>query len=142
MVTIFGEVLGVLLVYDFIYYWFHRVFHKKELMIYMHGVHHKMRFPTAMDATYLNPLENFGGLAILFIAISLFAPVSEVSFILIIVIHAFINIIVHTNMVLPHPIFMLTNFWAIKHDAHHGKHLNKNYANIFPYWDQMFGTSV
>ena len=140
LLTIFGESLAVLLVYDFIYYWFHRIFHRPELMKLVHGVHHKMRYPTAWDGLYLSPAENFAGLAILFIAFSIFAPIHETSFLFAVFFHTLINIVVHTNMVLPHPIFKLFNFWAVKHDIHHGKHLDKNYANIFPYWDMMFNT--
>ena len=140
LVTIFGETLGVLLVYDFIYYCFHRVFHHRKLMKLVHGVHHRARFPTAWDGLYLNPVENFAGLAILFIALSIFSPVSSASFLLVIFFHTMINILVHTNMVLPHPLFKLFNYWAVKHDIHHGQHLNKNFSNIFPYWDMMFNS--
>jgi len=43
-------------------------------------------------------------------------------------------------VVVPHPAFKLTNYWVIRHDRHHYKHLNTNFASIFPYWDMMFGT--
>ena len=138
--TIFGETLAVLLMYDFIYYWFHRVFHHRNLMKLVHGVHHRARFPTAWDGLYLNPVENFAGLGILFLAITIFSPINVVSFLLVIFFHTMINILVHTNMVLPHPAFKLFNYWAVKHDIHHGTALNKNFSNIFPYWDMMFGS--
>ncbi|MGJ8686037.1 MAG: sterol desaturase family protein, partial [Spongiibacteraceae bacterium] len=39
-VTIFGEVLASLMLYDFMYYFFHRGMHHPKMMKYVHGVHH------------------------------------------------------------------------------------------------------
>ena len=138
--TLFGQVLGVLLLYDFMYYLMHRTLHRRELMKYVHGVHHKARFPTAMESVYLHPLEQLAGLALLMGATAMLGPVNSTAFLLIVFVHTTANILVHTNMVFPHPVFKLANYWAQRHDIHHGKHLNKNYASIFPFWDMMFDT--
>lgn len=141
-VMIFGEVLGSLMLYDFMYYFLHRGMHNPKLMKYVHGVHHYVRFPTSAESIFLHPVENLAGLGLLCIAIAIVGPISPVSFLIVFFIHHVVNILVHSNLVLPHPFFKLFNFWAIKHDIHHGKHLNKNYASIFPFWDQMFGTDA
>lgn len=138
--TIFGQVLGVLLLYDFLYYFMHRTMHRRELMKFVHGVHHKARFPSAVESLYLHPLENLAGLSLLMGSTALLGPVSATSFLLIVFIHSTVNILVHTNMAFPHPAFKLANYWAARHDIHHGKHLNRNYASIFPFWDMMFDT--
>ena len=135
-----GEVLGVLLVYDFIYYWFHRVAHHPKMMRYMHGTHHWVRNPTASQSTYLNPLEPTGALIILFGSVWLFAPVSHLSFAIIYFIYSATNLIVHSSLVPKHPALRLFSFWARKHDAHH-QLFRVNFANIFPFWDAMFGTT-
>jgi len=139
-VAIFGEVLASLLLYDFMYYFLHRGMHHPKFMKYVHGVHHYVRFPTSTESIYLHPVENLAGLGLLCIAMMLVGPISTVSFLIVFFIHSTVNILVHSNLVLPHPAFKLFNFWAVKHDLHHGKHLNRNYASIFPFWDQMFGT--
>ena len=139
-VLMFGEVLGSLLLYDFMYYFLHRGMHHPKVMKYVHGVHHYARFPTSPESIYLHPAENLAGLALLLFAVSVVGPISAASLLLVLFIHQSVNILVHCNLVLPHPAFRLINFWATKHDFHHGKHLNKNYASIFPFWDQMFGT--
>lgn len=139
-VAIFGEVLASLLLYDFMYYFLHRGMHHPKFMKYVHGVHHYVRFPTSTESIYLHPVENLAGLGLLCIAMMLVGPISAVSFLIVFLIHSTVNILVHSNLVLPHPAFKLFNFWAVKHDLHHGKHLNRNYASIFPFWDQMFGT--
>jgi sterol desaturase/sphingolipid hydroxylase (fatty acid hydroxylase superfamily) len=138
--TLLGEVLGVLLLYDFMYYFFHRIMHHPKLMKYVHGIHHFVRNPVADESVYLHPFETFGGLALLILAIVILGPVSTTGFLIIFFIHSTANIIVHSNLVFPHPAFRLFNFWVIKHDIHHSK-VRDNYASIFPFWDQAFGTS-
>lgn len=139
-VTIFGEVLASLLLYDFMYYFLHRGMHHPKVMKYVHGVHHYVRFPTSSESIYLHPLENVAGLGLLSLAMILIGPVSAAAFLIIFFVHSTANIIVHCNLVLPWGVFKLFNFWAKKHDLHHGKHLNRNYASLFPFWDLMFDT--
>lgn len=139
-VVIFGEVAGALLLYDFMYYFMHRTMHHPKLMKYVHGVHHYVRYPTSAESIYLHPVENAAGLLLLMLSIYLLGPISIVSFGIAFFVYSTVNILVHSNLVLPHPAFRLFNFWAVKHDYHHGKHLNKNYASITPFWDLMFGT--
>lgn len=140
LTSFIGEVLGVLLVYDLMYYVFHRVIHRRELMRYCHNIHHRLRSPTSDASIFLHPLETFGGLGLLILAIVLLGPVSAVSFLAIFFIHSVVNIIVHSNLRVPHPAFRLFNFWVEKHNVHHSKARN-NYASIFPFWDQAFGTA-
>lgn len=138
--TFLGEVLGVLMLYDFAYYFYHRIAHHPTLMRYMHGVHHFVRNPTASESTYLNPLEPLGSFVLYFGAIYLIGPISTTSFFVIFFIHSAVNLVVHSSLQLPHPAFRLFNFWVQKHDAHH-QLFKVNYASIFPFWDQLFGTS-
>lgn len=135
----FGEVVGVLLLYDFMYYFFHRAMHLRAVMRYCHAVHHRVRFPTSGESIYLHPLETIGGLGLLCLAVVILGPISAISWLTMFFLHSTINIIVHSNLVIPHPAFRLFNFWVEKHDVHHHKARN-NYASIFPFWDQAFGT--
>lgn len=139
LTTFFGEVLGTLLLYDLMYYFFHRFMHLRGVMRYCHAVHHRVRSPVANESIFLNPLENLGGLGLLLLAVVILGPISAVSFLAIFFLHSVINIIVHSNLSFPHPAFRLFNFWVQKHDVHHHKARN-NYASIFPFWDQAFGT--
>ena len=139
-ITIFGEVLGSLLLYDFMYYFLHRGMHHPKVMKNVHGIHHYVRFPTSSESIYLHPAENIAGLGLLCIAMMIIGPISAYSFLICFAVHSTANILVHSNLDLPHPAFKLFNFWAKKHDIHHGKHLNRNYASIFPFWDMMFDT--
>jgi len=69
------EIVGILLVYDFAYYWLHRLMHHKKLMKYVHAVHHEVHNPTAMESFYLHPIELFAGLALLISCTWLIGPV-------------------------------------------------------------------
>lgn len=142
ILTIFGETVGILLFYDFMYYWGHRTMHSPAIMKRVHAIHHRARFPVAADSLFVSVTENLVGLGLLFISMALFSPLNAVSFLLIFAIYTLTNIIVHVNMVLPHPVFKLFNFWAKQHDVHHGVSLTHNYCNIFPYWDMLFGTYI
>lgn len=134
-----GETLAVLMLYDLGYYFYHRGMHHPRIMKLVHGIHHRVRFPTATESIYLNPLEQIGAISLLLGAVWLLGPVSEFSMLAILFLYSAINIIVHANLVFPHPAFRLFNFWVEKHDAHHEK-FRYNYASIFPFWDQAFGT--
>lgn len=138
--TLIGEVLGVLMLYDFMYYFFHRLMHHRKLMKYVHRIHHCVRFPLANESIYLHPAENIGGLGLLILAILILGPISATSFLVIFFIHSVANIIVHSNLVFPHPAFRLFNFWTRTHDIHHNK-VDHNFASLFPFWDQAFGTA-
>lgn len=135
-----GETLGVLLIYDLGYYGFHRTLHHPRLMRYVHSVHHKVRFPSSAESNFLHPLEQIGALSLLLGTMVLLGPISAMSFLLIFFIYSTVNIIIHSNLVFGHPALRLFNFWSISHDIHH-RQFKHNYASIFPFWDQAFGTS-
>lgn len=139
LATWLGESLLVLMCYDCAYYFYHRTLHHPRLMRYVHGVHHFVRFPTAALSNYLHPLEQLGALTILFTSAWLVGPISQWSFLMLFGVYSVVNIIVHSNLVLPHPAFRLFNFWVQRHDIHH-RQVKHNYASIFPFWDQAFGT--
>ncbi len=139
LTRLLGETLGVLLLYDLAYYVYHRTLHHPRLMRYVHGVHHHVRFPTAIESNYLHPLEQIGALTMLLGAMWLLGPISAASFLAIFFIYSIANIVVHSNLVFPHPALRLFNFWSVRHDIHH-RQVRHNYASIFPFWDQAFGT--
>lgn len=132
--------LLVLVVYDFFYYVLHRWLHTPRMMRYVHGVHHRVHYPEAMDGLFLHPAETFAGLALLFIAMAAVGPISVASFLVVALVHSIANIATHTNLVVPYRACALFNYWAVRHDFHHSTYRNANYASIFPFWDRMFGT--
>jgi sterol desaturase/sphingolipid hydroxylase (fatty acid hydroxylase superfamily) len=134
------EIVAILLVYDFAYYWLHRAMHIKKLMRWVHGRHHEVHNPTAMESFYLTPAELFAGLGLLCAVTWLLGPVSIYSFCAVFFIHSTLNITVHSGLVskniLLWPIDKLTH----KHYVHHAGNYDNNYASLTPFWDILFGT--
>ena len=132
--------VSILLIYDFMYYWVHRMLHTPFLMKHVHGTHHKVRFTTAMDGLYLNPIDNIVGTGLFFVSVVLVAPISVSTLLVSLFLYLFINNVNHTGLNFNHPLFWITNFLARKHDHHHGGNLRSNFGSIVPFWDILFGT--
>jgi sterol desaturase/sphingolipid hydroxylase (fatty acid hydroxylase superfamily) len=134
------EIVAVLLVYDFAYYWLHRGMHHKKVMKFVHAVHHEVHNPTAMESFYLHPIELFAGLALLISCTWLLGPVSIYSFAVVFFVHTTLNITVHSGLTSKRwwlfPIDHLTK----KHYIHHAGNYDNNYASLTPFWDMLFGT--
>jgi sterol desaturase/sphingolipid hydroxylase (fatty acid hydroxylase superfamily) len=134
------EVLAILLLYDFAYYWLHRAMHTKKLMRWVHGKHHEAHNPTAMESFYLTPAELFAGLGLLYACTYVLGPVSIYSFSIVFFIHSTLNITVHSGLhskrLLLWPIDHLTH----KHYVHHAGNYDHNFASLTPFWDMLFGT--
>lgn len=134
------EVLAILLVYDFAYYWLHRLMHHKKLMRFVHGVHHRVRNPTAMESFYLHPLELFAGLALLLACTWLVGPVSGYAFAAVFALHSSLNIVVHSGLISGHWLLRPIDHLTRKHHVHHMDDFAKNYASLTPLPDMLFGT--
>ena len=106
----------------------------------VHGIHYKVCHPTAVDSLYIHPLETAAGLVLLLASVAVVGLVGAGSFVLVVILHTFVNIITHSNLTFAHRAFALTNHWAVRHHTHHTRP-NTNYASIFPFWDRMFGTA-
>jgi sterol desaturase/sphingolipid hydroxylase (fatty acid hydroxylase superfamily) len=134
------EILAILLVYDFAYYWLHRIMHYKPLMRFVHGVHHRVRNPTAMESFYLHPLELLAGLALLMLCTWAVGPVHGYAFAVVFFIHSSLNIIVHSGMISRTWFLKPLDHLTRKHTVHHKDDLDKNYASLTPLPDMLFGT--
>lgn len=134
------EILGILLVYDFAYYWLHRLMHHKKLMRFVHAVHHRVRNPTAMESFYLHPAELFAGLALLMACTWVVGPVHGYAFAAVFLVHSSLNIIVHSGMISRHPLLRPIDHLTKKHHVHHMDDFEKNYASLTPWPDMLFGT--
>jgi sterol desaturase/sphingolipid hydroxylase (fatty acid hydroxylase superfamily) len=135
------EVLGILLVYDFAYYWLHRLMHTKKGMRWVHGRHHEVHNPTAMESFYLTPTELFAGLALLLACTWVIGPVSIWSFGVVFFFHSTLNITVHSGLVSKRFFLWPIDHLTYKHYVHHAGNYDNNFASLTPFWDLLFGTS-
>jgi len=136
------QCLGVLVVYDFAYYFLHRLLHVKRLMPLVHGVHHRVRFPSALESLYLSPIEMFLGLALLIGVIALVGPIHWIAFGIVFFIYSTLHIVIHSGMLFPGKAFAAINHLTLKHFKHHYNKHGHNFASVTPLPDLLFGTSI
>lgn len=132
---------GLIIVDDFVYYWFHRFAHEVRFMWGSHSVHHsseKYNFSVALRQTWVDPFYNFifwVPLALLgFPALMILVVKSAAK------IYGFYS---HTTTV--GKLGFIENIFCTPshHRVHHGantKYLDRNHGNIFIIWDKIFGT--
>jgi sterol desaturase/sphingolipid hydroxylase (fatty acid hydroxylase superfamily) len=137
--TIALQAVGILVVYDFFYYFLHRTLHHKRLMRLVHGVHHRARNPSTLESFFQHPVELLLGLGLLFACTFAFGPVHVITFQIVFFVYSNLNILVHSGLNLPYggPI----NFLTRKHHVHHQDDFAKNYASLTPLPDRLFGTA-
>lgn len=139
------DVVIILLVFDFFYYWAHRsLLHGVPYFARIHSVHHRARKPTYIDAIYVHPVETFIGQA-LFIGSAvglgaLFGPFHVGSVAIAYLIYVEINQINHTSVDLPYFPFKYIDYATTKHAIHHINMSKGNYATITMIYDYAFGT--
>ena len=136
----FAQVFTILLVYYFMFYWVHRALHLPFLMKHVHYVHHRVRFPTAIDDYYVHPIETLWVTMLFFLSVAIIGPVDTTTFIATLFVWMFIHDFLHSGLNWPHPVFKFMNFWSRMHDVHHGENPRSNFGSIFPFWDMIFGT--
>jgi len=133
--------IGALIVYDFCYYWNHRIDHEVGLFWAAHVVHHQseqFNLSTALRQPSSGVL--LGWIFYLPMAIAGVPPVVFVAVGLIDLLYQFW---IHTELVGKLGWFDYVFASPSNHRVHHGvndQYLDKNYGGILIVWDRLFGT--
>ena len=137
------EVVGILLLYDFLYYLLHRfLLHGPIKPLYkVHVLHHTASNPRAQDSLYVHPFETMLGLALLLLSTWIVGPIHVWSFVVLFGVYSLMNIIIHGGLRLPFFPFRFLGYMAKKHDTHHKSMKSGNYASITPVFDLLFRTA-
>ncbi len=140
---IFANLIG-----EFLPYWYHRISHKGNSNSYMslllwkfHSIHH---LPTEMNwfkTNWMHPVNIFFNTFFKMVPL-LFLGFSDQIIFLVGVTHVVIAYLSHAN------IRTVKSFWDYLiitpqlHHFHHSKKMEeaKNFGNILPFWDLIFGT--
>ena len=134
----------VILLYDFLYYFLHRLMHHRRLIKLVHAIHHRARNPSALESFYLHPVELFAGLALLHACIAAYAlvmgPMGAAAYAVLFFFHSTLNILVHSGIVFGSPLSRPIDFLAKKHSIHHKDDGAKNFSSLTPIPDYLFGT--
>ncbi|QJQ06016.1 sterol desaturase family protein [Undibacterium piscinae] len=135
--------LSGLLLYDFLYYWLHRMGHETNLLWAAHVVHHQSEaynLTTALRQTSSGAL--FGW--VFYLPLALIGYPVQV-FIAIALIDLLYQFWIHTQQIGKLGWFDRVFVSPSNHRAHHAVndlYLDKNYGGILILWDRLFGTFI
>jgi sterol desaturase/sphingolipid hydroxylase (fatty acid hydroxylase superfamily) len=133
--------IALLLVTDFLYYWFHRIHHEVRFFWAAHVNHHSSRYynlSTALRQSWMTPLTG----------VPFYAPLALLGFSPAMIVVAVASNTLYQFWIHTESIDRLGPLeWIINtpshHRVHHGRnveYLDKNYAGMLIVWDRMFGT--
>jgi alkylglycerol monooxygenase len=133
--------IALLLTTDFVWYWYHRLGHEINLFWGAHIVHHQseeFNFTVSARITTLQAIiRNLFWCLLPFIG---FHPITVIS---ILVVHGTYSFFTHTQLIGKLGWLEYILITPSHHGVHHAsneKYLNKNYGDIFVFWDVFFGT--
>ena len=135
--------VSCLLLYDFFYYWLHRMGHQTNLLWAAHVVHHQSEeynLTTALRQTSSGAI--FGWVFYLPLAVIGY-PVKV--FIVVALIDLIYQFWIHTQQIDKLGWFDRVFVSPSNHRVHHGVndiYLDKNYGGILIIWDRLFGTYI
>lgn len=126
---------------DLVWYWYHRLGHEVNLFWAAHVVHHQseeFNYTVSARITTLQAIVRNG-----FWCILPFIGFHPDMVIVTLIIHGTYSFFTHTEMIprlgwLEY-IFITPSHHRVHH-ASNEKYLNKNYGDLFVFWDKMFGT--
>jgi sterol desaturase/sphingolipid hydroxylase (fatty acid hydroxylase superfamily) len=136
------QVLAVLVLYDFLDYWAHRLMHRVRRLWLIHAVHHSAIEVDWLTASRKHPFQDTLETFVVWIPILLMG-FSTTAIAWLYLIDVVYSAFLHSNVswtlgplrhVIASPVF---------HRWHHSSEvpaLDKNFGLFFPWWDRMFGT--
>jgi len=136
-----GHWLLAILLYDFLYYWFHRISHERQFFWGSHVVHHQSEdynLSTALRQTstsFLTTWVFYIPCFFLGMPISMFVSIASV--------HLIYQFWVHTQHIPKLGVFEWFMVSPSNHRVHHAQnadYIDKNYGGLLIVWDRLFGT--
>jgi alkylglycerol monooxygenase len=135
--------LSALLLYDFLYYWLHRMGHEVNVLWAAHVVHHQSEeynLTTALRQTGSGALLGW----LFYLPMALLGYPVEV-FVIVALIDLLYQFWVHTEQIDKLGWFDRVFCSPSNHRAHHAtndRYLDHNYGGILIVWDRLFGTFI
>jgi alkylglycerol monooxygenase len=133
--------LILLLATDFVWYWYHRLGHEVNLFWGAHIVHHQSEEFNYTVSARITTLQSFiRNTFWIILPLVGFHPTMVIA---ILVVHGTYSFFTHTQMIgklgWAEYIFITPSHHGVHH-ASNEKYLDKNYGDIFVFWDKLFGT--
>lgn len=138
--TLFFQIIIILIVDDFYFYWFHRLMHKNKFLFKnIHIIHHKASNPFPADYLYEHPLEWILGLFGPFIAFLVLGEVYFETIVLYLIVRVLHELDIHSGI--KSSSYRYFPFAGInEYHALHHKHHVKHFSSLFSFWDIIFNT--
>lgn len=136
------QVIEIMLLTDFVQYWFHRQFHEIPFLWRFHAVHHSAQKMDWLAGSRMHIVEIVGlrGLTVIPMFVLGFSKPALSIYIFLVYLNAtFVHANVRFNVEWLKPLIVTPRF----HHWHHGiekEAINVNYAIHFPWLDKLFGT--
>lgn len=131
----------LLLTTDLVWYWYHRLGHEINLFWGAHIVHHQSEeFNYTVSARITTLQAIVRNLFWCVLPLIGFEPVMVIA---ILVVHGTYSFFTHTQIIGKLGVLEYVLITPSHHGVHHAaneKYLNKNYGDIFVFWDKLFGT--
>jgi sterol desaturase/sphingolipid hydroxylase (fatty acid hydroxylase superfamily) len=130
-------------VFDFFYYWFHRMQHSIPLLWRIHALHHSIRELNSVMCFH-HPIERLLRIIPITLPLALLVRFDEIT--VIPIASAFVaawSLFIHMDSRVglgPGCVFITDNHYRRIHHSEREEHRNKNFAAFFPFWDWVFGT--
>lgn len=131
----------LLLAVDFVWYWYHRLGHEINVLWAAHIVHHQsdeFNLTTAARITTIQAFIRYGFWGVL--PLIGFHPNLVTT---VLIIHGIYSFFTHTEALKKikwlEAVFITPSLHGIHH-ASNEKYLDKNYGDVFVFWDKLFGT--
>jgi len=138
------QLVGWLLIGDFIGYWIHRAKHYFRFLWAFHTTHHSQEFITFATNSRIHPVEDLIGIAAHVVLLRLLGA-DPISSFLVYFVLAVMSEIQHTQI----PWRLGPFYWIVVtppfHLYHHSTdpaHHDRNFGMVFSFWDYLFGTAV
>lgn len=133
--------IGLLLATDFVWYWYHRLGHEVNFLWAAHIVHHQseeFNFTAAARITTFQAIIRTGFWCLL--PLFGFHPTMVIAML---VVHGGYSFFTHTQVIGRIKWLEYVFVTPSVHGVHHAsdeKYLDKNYGDMFTFWDRLFGT--
>jgi len=147
LLILFVQILAMIVLHDFWFYWMHRSLHHKWLFRRAHATHHISRTPTSWAAYSFAPIEAVAEaiyIPFMLLILSWIMPLYGLAIFIFLGHQIARNVIGHSGFELAWPGFTRSRLtgWmttTTHHDLHHteGRY---NFGLYFTWWDRIMGT--
>ncbi len=130
------------LIIDFAGYWDHRLSHRINILWNRHYIHHSSE-DFNLSCALRQSISNFIRFSSIFMIPAAFLGIPSTYFAMIGPIHLFLQFWYHTQLINKMGILEHIIVTPSHHRVHHAinpEYIDKNYSQIFIFWDKIFGT--